>query len=88
VGSYLDIKLKKSSKNTNFSFQTLTSNNFLKTDGFISHKNDTKSKPQTALLGHQFISGSEGKALPTESPVLPVCCQVLPSKHLIVLGMS
>lgn len=82
----LILNLQKSSKNTNFPFEKVICNNFMKTDGFTSHKNNTKNKLQTALLGHQFIS--EGRTLPTESPVLPACCQVLPSKHLIVLGTS
>lgn len=79
---------KKSSNNTNFLFEKVICSNFMKTDQFTPHKNNTKTKLQTALLGHQFISDSEGRALPTESPVLPVCCQVLPSKHLIALGTS
>lgn len=33
-------------------------------------------------------SDSEDRALPTESPALQASCQVLPSKRLIVLGMS
>lgn len=78
----------KSSKNTNLPLEKVICNNFMTTGGFTSRKNNIKPKLQTAPLGHQFICGSECRAMPTESPVLPVCCQALPSKQLIVLGTS
>lgn len=84
----LILNLQTSSKKTNFPFEKVLCNNIMKTDGYNSHKNNTNTKLQTALLGHQFISGSEGRALFSESPLLPVCCQVFLSKHLIVLGTS